>query len=544
MASPLSILKNVLNINKNLIHVTDFEERTVSVHRLGETFEQKQVFVHARPYKRVQGLCPCCKKKCPGYDTKQDTESTWRAPNLNGIQVHICYKPNRINCPEHGVLTEFIPWADGNSRFTEDFNNEVAWMVGRMSRSAISLFEDINWRTVGNCIKATQGRIEPDVTERIHGLRRICVDETSYRKGFKYITVVYDMDRNRVVWIHEGNGLDIFKLFCEALSPEEREKIEIVAGDGAKWIDTCVRNYFPKATRCIDFFHVAEWANEKLDKVRTNTASKASAEYDRRKKEFQKAEAEAARASEAAEEKRRAAEAELEAMPRRGRPSYRKKKLLSFLAYSHEPTQPGPCQSGKRGRPRDEQFSPEHQEVLDHLLEKKKSAKGAKHALGHNPENCTENQMDKIRLIENEFPDLYRAYQLKESLRLILHMKDSQQAAIELDRWIRDAALSNLKPMEELSEKITRHKENILNSIRCQANSAKSEATNTTIKILIKMARGFRNIPNLIALVYLKCSDLVIPLHNRPQMSAEKAAAARNRANELRKKRQSSSASV
>ena len=94
-------------------------------------------------------------------------------------------------------------------------------------------------------------------------------------------------------------------------------------------------------------------------------------------------------------------------------------------------------------------------------------------------------------------------------------------------------------PVLELSEKINRHKANILNSVRCQANSAKSEAVNTTIKVLIKMARGFRNIGNMIALIYLKCSDLVIPLHNRPQMSSEKAAAARNTANELRKRRQS-----
>ena len=89
---------------------------------------------------------------------------------------------------------------------------------------------------------------------------------------------------------HEGNGLEIFRLFCEALSPEEREKIEIVAGDGAQWIDSCTKAYFPNATRCIDFFHVVEWANEKLDKVRTSTAAKASREYDRRKQEFQKAE--------------------------------------------------------------------------------------------------------------------------------------------------------------------------------------------------------------------------------------------------------------
>ena len=245
MASLLSILKTVLNLNHNCMHVTSCETATVTVHRFGETFEQTRIYVHARPYERARKLCPVCKKKCPGYDTKYSTESSWRAPNLNGVPVYICYQPQRVKCPEHGVRTEYIPWADGRSRFTADFSNEIAWMVCRMSRTAIALFEDIDWRTVGNCVKAAHDRIEPDITIRMHGLRRICVDETSYRKGFSYITVVYDMDRSRVVWIHEGSGLEIFRLFCEAIHPDGREKIEIVAGDGAKWIDTCTKEYFP-----------------------------------------------------------------------------------------------------------------------------------------------------------------------------------------------------------------------------------------------------------------------------------------------------------
>lgn len=101
----------------------------------------------------------------------------------------------------------------------------------------------------------------------------------------------------------------------------------------------------------------------------------------------------------------------------------------------------------------------EHQEILDQLESKAQNIKGAKHALGHNPENCSEYQTEKIKLIENDYPDLYRAYQLKESLRLILHMKDAGQVAIELEQWIKDAPESGLTPMAELSEKIERHKE-------------------------------------------------------------------------------------
>ena len=540
MASPLTILKTSLNLNRNCMHVTGCEERSVAIHRFGEIFEQTRIYVHARPFKRVQRRCPVCRKNCPGYDTKYRKESTWRAPNLNGVPVCICYMPCRIECPEHGILTEYIPWADGDSRFTEDFNNEVAWMVCQMSRTAIAQFMDIDWRTVGNCIRAAHCRLEPDVTARMRGLRRICVDETSYRKGHSYITVVYDMDHNRVVWVHEGNGLEIFRLFCEALSPEEREKIEIIAGDGARWIDTCVKEYFPNATRCIDFFHVAEWANEKLDRVRISVASKAASEYERRKKEFEKAEAEAARAAEEAEKQRRIAEEELRSMPRLGRPSRRKRELLALIASLGESSQTKDRGPKKAGRPRKARLSPEHQEELDQLADEARSIKGSKHALGHNPENCTDYQAEKIRLIENSYPDLYRAYQLKESLRLILHMKDAFQAAGELDQWISDASSSGLTPIKELSGKIERHRGSILNSIRYQANSARSEAVNTTIKVLIRMARGFRNMENLVSLIYLKCSDLVIPLNNRPQMTAERAAAARKTANEQRRLRQMS----
>ncbi|MGP1349944.1 MAG: transposase [Stomatobaculum sp.] len=83
---------------------------------------------------------------------------------------------------------------------------------------------------------------------------------------------------------------------------DEREAIEIVAGDRSRWIDTCVREYFPNAARCIDFFHVVEWANDALDKVRSSTAAKAAREYNRRKEEYAKAEQEAEEAVRSARE--------------------------------------------------------------------------------------------------------------------------------------------------------------------------------------------------------------------------------------------------
>ena len=232
MASILSILKNIINLNR--VHIEKQEYVTTPTQRFGEIYKEKQLHIRLRPTRNYQGRCPVCGKKCPGYDYKNNEESWWRASNLNGVPVYLFYQRQRIECRKHGVRAEYVPWADGDSRFTEAFNNEVAWMALQMSKLAVSVLMKINWRTVGNCIKTAHDRIEPDVSVRLHGLRRICVDETSYRKGHSYITVVYDMDRNQVVWVHEDHGQEIFAQFCELLTEEERAQIEIVVGDGAR----------------------------------------------------------------------------------------------------------------------------------------------------------------------------------------------------------------------------------------------------------------------------------------------------------------------
>lgn len=539
MALPISILKNILNFKCMHVNKCEIIETTVQVY--GENQVQKILKVKARPFKRYQRLCPICKKKCCLNGIKQKEESHWRAPNLNGMPVYIYYQPHRILCPEHGALNEYIPWADGKSRFTPEFNDEIAWMTCRMPKTDICMYHNINWRTVGNCFDAAHKRHEPDVSARIHdNVVRICVDETSYKKGHKYITVVYDMDKNKVIWIHEGYGKEVFEEFCTQLSEEERSRIEIVAGDGAKWIDSCTKKYFPNAIRCIDFFHVVQWVNNSLDDVRINTSRKATREYNKIKDNFIKAEAEEAEAFANAEEEYEAAVAELRTMPSRGRRSKRYKELQSFvLKYIMFIG----CQNDKevnrkKGRPKKEQFTPEHEAVLEELVQKMNDVKYAKHALGHNPENRNEKQNEKIKMIENSYPDLYMAYQLKEDIRLILHMKDHNLAEYELDSWIKKAKACGLNPMSKLADKIERHRTNILNSIEHQANSAKSESTNTTIKYLIKLARGFRTLENMFALIYLKCSDIIIPLCNRLQPSIEYIRKQKDRALERKRARE------
>ena len=400
----------------------------------------------------------------------------------------------------------------------------------QLSKSAISSYFQIGWPTVGHCIKAAHDLLEPDPSLRLLGLKKFCIDETSYAKGHKYITVVYDMEKLQVVWVHDGHGLEVFELFANALTPEQRSEVEVVAGDGARWIDSGTSMFFPNASRCIDIFHLVGWCNEALDEVRKDVMQDASSEYQKTEKAFldtldltsnaiQQAEKELVEAaSNLDKERMNVLEAYIKLLKSYNNPDIKpskksklKKKFIKFL-------------------------SPDQLEVLAQLKKLSKTLKNARYAVTKNPENRTACQNDKIDLIASSAPILYLAYLLKEALRSIVHMEHVDGAAHELDRWIDKALNSGIAPFVALAEKISRHRENLLNSIRFKANSSQSESCNALIKSVIRTAKGFRNLNNLFAMIYLKCSTLVIPLTNRPQYTPEQKAELHQKAKEYRQK--------
>ncbi len=163
--------------------------------------------------------------------------------------------------------------------------------------------------------------------------------------------------------------------------------------------------YFPNATRCIDFFHVVQWANEKLDRVRMDTVSMAIHEYEQCKKELgneqDKAQKEDKQITNEINEQIRIVE-ELRQFPaKRGRPCKRRKELLDALKALKDKLPKKPVLKRKVGRPKKDSLSPDHQKKLDELKARAKDIKKSRYALGHNPENRTENQTEKIKLIQN-----------------------------------------------------------------------------------------------------------------------------------------------
>jgi transposase len=312
----------------------------------------------------------------------------------------------------------------------------------------------IDWETVGRCVHRTLNDIEPERSRRLNNLVNIGIDETSYKKGHKYITVIVNHDTNTVVWAAQGHGKGVLTQFYKQLTPEQLSSIRVVTGDGAKWITECVNEFTPDCERCVDPFHVVEWAMEALDEVRREAWREAYSEAVQLAKEH----------------------------PR------------------------------KKGRPRADDAE---SAIVKAAKAKADEIKNSVYALGKAPEHLTENQQAKVAMIAENNNRLYRAYRMKETLRLLLKIKDTEEAEDALNRWLWWASHSRIKAFKELYLKIKRHKEHILNTIRLGMSNARIEATNNKIKLIVRKAYGFRNIQNMLDMVYLVCSDLRIPLPNR-----------------------------
>ena len=86
---------------------------------------------------------------------------------------------------------------------------ERAWLTAVASRKTLGGFLRIAWRTAGDIARRVAARLGSSMPCMFDGLTAIGVDETSYRKGRTYITVVVDHKRKRVVWAHDGYGKEV-----------------------------------------------------------------------------------------------------------------------------------------------------------------------------------------------------------------------------------------------------------------------------------------------------------------------------------------------
>ncbi len=410
-------------------------EKTTIVEEVEYDPVEEIVIAYVRPSGKLKPRCGRCAARAPRYDGGEGRRR-WRGLDLGTIPVWLEADAPRVSCRKHGVVVALVPWARHGVGHTRFFDQQVAWLATVSSKTAVCELMRIAWRTVGAIIS----RVWEDTAGSVDlfgGLRRIGIDEISYKRGHKYLTVVVCHDTGRLVWAAPGRDKDTLRAFFDALEASgvgRCAQITHVSADGAEWIGDVVAEKCPQAVRCADPFHVVKWATDALDEVRRQAWNDA----------------------------RTAARAE----PKRG-----------------------------RGRPAKDACARPATHTARNL-------KNSRYALWKNPEDLTEKQTEKLAWIAKTDPRLHRAYLLKEGLRTVFTLPH-EQAGEALDRWISWARRCRIPAFVKLQRSIVKHRERILAAIWHGLSNGLIESMNTKIRLITRVAFGFRSPQALIALAML-----------------------------------------
>jgi len=125
----------------------------------------------------------------------------------------------------------------------------------------------VSWEAVAKIVIDVVGDVLND--SRFEGLTRLGVDEVSYRKGHRYLTVVADHDREgRVVWAPEGKNAETLTAFFDELGPERVAKLEAIILDRGRAFEHATTVKEPHIRPCVDPFHLVALANEAINQAR------------------------------------------------------------------------------------------------------------------------------------------------------------------------------------------------------------------------------------------------------------------------------------
>ena len=383
------------------------------------------VVAHVRSRRAGTSRCGRCGRRAPGYD-QGEGRRRWRALDLGELRSFLEADAPRVNCAEHGPTVIAFPWARHGAGHTRAFDDVVAWLAVHTSKTAIVELLRIAWASVGAIVARVVDEAR-SLKDPFDGLVRIGIDEISYKRGHRYLTVVVDHDSGRLVWAAKGHDKATLEGFFDLLGEPRCARIQLVSCDAAEWIGEVVAARCENATVCLDAFHLVKWVTEALDQVRRDTWNDA----------------------------RRA---------------------------------------GMTTHARD--------------------LKHARYALWKNPEDLTARQETKLAWVAKVNNRLYRAYLLKEQFRAVIAVKGRRGLKM-LEAWLAWAARCRIPAFVELGRRIRKNLAGIEAALVHDLSNALIESTNTKIRLLARIAYGFKEPEHLIALALLDRGGYCPPLPRR-----------------------------
>ncbi len=231
--------------------------------------DKKRIEVTVQPHQGIKGKCSVCLKPCPGYDRLPQRQ--WLFPPMWHIAVFFLYAPRRVECPQHGVVVEHIPWAAGKRPITQAMMIFLSRWARRISWKETAKAFGTSWEAV---YRSVQWFVGWGLKNRVlEGIKSIGVDEIHWGHGMKsknFLTVIYQIDGHcrRLLWVGSKRTQHTLGKGLDALGPNVVAGLQFVCSDMWKPYLKVIKARVGHALNVLDRFHIVCHLNEAVDKVR------------------------------------------------------------------------------------------------------------------------------------------------------------------------------------------------------------------------------------------------------------------------------------
>lgn len=225
----------------------------------------RELVLRVRPRRR-KPRCSSC-GRTGGRWVRGTRGRRWRHLDLAVIRCWLVYDLRRVECRSCGWKTEAVPWCSTpKSGFTDLFDRQISGLAQHANITAVAETLQIAWASARKAL----GRVvkERGPADPLAGLEAIGVDEISYRKGHRYLTVVTDLRRGVVVWAGEGKSGATLERFLDELGPDRAGSIRVVAADMSAAYRRVIEQRLGHAELVFDRFHVQQLVSAAVDRTR------------------------------------------------------------------------------------------------------------------------------------------------------------------------------------------------------------------------------------------------------------------------------------
>ena len=225
--------------------------------------EQHRVFLHVEPQEhRVR--CSACRSR---NVLRRGQSVRWfrNLPVGSELTWVIATLP-RVECRDCGLVRQIDSGlAEPKRTYTLAFERYVRELSRYMTIQDIGRHLGVSW----DIIKEIQKRNlrKRYAQPRLKHVRQIAIDEICIGRGYRFVTLVLDLQSGAILFVGEGKKAESLRPFWRRLRAA-RAKVQAVAIDMSPAYLSAVEKHLPQATVVFDRFHVVKLMNEKLTKLR------------------------------------------------------------------------------------------------------------------------------------------------------------------------------------------------------------------------------------------------------------------------------------